>query len=107
MQPRFSRALLFAMFATGLTTATPGWAQRYPEKPIKLIVAAGAGSYPDLLARLVGQKMGDGLGQPIVVENRPGAGTNLGTALAAKAAPDGYTLLIHSVSIPINATLYS
>lgn len=82
-------------------------AQSYPSKPIKLIVPFPPGGATDHLARLVGDRLGQRLGQPLVIENRPGAGANVGAELAARAAPDGYTLLIAPLSIhAIAVTLY-
>jgi tripartite-type tricarboxylate transporter receptor subunit TctC len=69
-------------------------AERYPDKPIKIIVPFAPGGSVDVLARVVGQKLQDSWGQPVVVESRPGASTLIGTTAAAKAAPDGYTLVI-------------
>jgi tripartite-type tricarboxylate transporter receptor subunit TctC len=74
-------------------------AQPYPNRPIKLIVADSAGGAPDQLARLVAQKLSDRLGQPVVVDNRAGAGGVLGAEVAAKSAPDGYTLLLTTTAI--------
>src|SRR5262245_2202635 len=73
-------------------------AQTYPNKPIRVLIGFSAGSEIDTIGRLVAQKMGEGLGQPMVVENRTGAGGTLAAAQVASAAPDGYTLLINSVS---------
>ena len=74
-------------------------AQTYPNRPVKLIVADSAGGAPDQLARLVAQKLSDGLGQQVVVDNRAGAGGIVGAEMAAKAAPDGYTLLLTTTAI--------
>src|SRR3954447_8521828 len=76
--------------------ASPVCGQSYPTRPVKLIVPFGAGGPADVYARIVAQKLGSALGEPFVIENRPGAGTVIGSNEAAKAAPDGYTLLIIS-----------
>src|ERR671931_1477989 len=83
-------------------------AQAWPNRPVRLIVpfAAGAGTN-DIMARLVGQHLGTRLGQPVVIENRPGAGGIAGTEAAAKAAPDGYTFLMTNVSLVTSAYLYA
>ena len=81
-----------ALFCSIATVACDLWAAPYPERPIKLIVATTAGSGPDLLARLVGERLATSLGQSIVIENRPGAIGTIGLNAVAKAPPDGYTL---------------
>lgn len=82
-------------------------AQQYPNKPIRLIVPFSPGGTTDILARTLGQALGENLGQPIVADNRAGASGNLGTALATKAEPDGYTLLLGVISpLAINVTLF-
>ncbi|MGQ0524829.1 MAG: tripartite tricarboxylate transporter substrate binding protein [Betaproteobacteria bacterium] len=81
-------------------------AQPYPAKPIRVIVPSGAGGSVDTLARLVGQKMSASLGQQVVVENRSGSGGVIGTEIAARSAPDGYTLLMAYGSHVVNPTLY-
>jgi tripartite-type tricarboxylate transporter receptor subunit TctC len=81
-------------------------AQTYPTRPVRIVVAAPAGGTADFLARLLGQRLSDRLGYPFVIENRPGAGVNIGTEVVAKAAPDGYTLLLVAPGNAINATLY-
>jgi tripartite-type tricarboxylate transporter receptor subunit TctC len=81
-------------------------AQAYPTRPVRLIVAVAAGGPNDTLARLMGQWLSERLGYPFVIENRPGAGGNIGTEAVVKAAPDGYTLLMVTPSSAINATLY-
>ena len=81
------RFMLFVtLLALGISAAC---AQGYPSRPIKVVVPYAAGGLPDTMARLAGQKMGEGLGQQLVVENRGGAGGIIGTAEVAKAAPDG------------------
>ena len=82
------------------------WAQAYPTRPVRWIVAAGPGSSPDIVARLVGQRLSEQLGQPIIVDNRPGGGGNIGTQAVVNAPPDGYTLLFVTNANAINATLY-
>jgi tripartite-type tricarboxylate transporter receptor subunit TctC len=91
---------LIGVLATGLAVLGPGWAaaQSYPAKPVRIIVPFPAGGGTDLMARTMGDKIGAVLGQPFLVDNRSGAGGALGTELAAKAAPDGYTLLVNSSS---------
>ena len=102
------RSLRFALrcvAAVMLMTAVGAYAQTYPSKPIRIIVPFGAGGPADIYARYLGQQMQQPLGQPFVVENRPGAGSIIGTDLAAKSAPDGYTLLLMSNTHTINESL--
>ena len=89
-QPRSVRAVL----AVAALLATGAYAQTYPTKPLRVIVPWTAGGTADLLARTVAQKLNESLGQQVVVDNRPGAGGLIGTEVAAKAPPDGYTLLL-------------
>jgi len=81
-------------------------AQTYPTRPVRLIEGFGAGSAPDVLARLIGQSLSEQLGQSFVVENRSGANSNIATDAVARASPDGYTLLLITSANAINATLY-
>jgi tripartite-type tricarboxylate transporter receptor subunit TctC len=78
----------------------------YPERPVRIIVAFPPGASTDIVARLVAAKLGDALGQNVVVENRPGAGGNIGSQTARRANPDGYTLLMNSSAIAVNVSLY-
>jgi tripartite-type tricarboxylate transporter receptor subunit TctC len=81
-------------------------AQVYPSRPVRLIVPFAPGGATDIVARLIGQWMSEHLGQPFVIDNRPGAGGNLGAEAVVKAQPDGYTILMASTTNAINATLY-
>src|SRR5262245_52728237 len=81
-------------------------AQDYPARPVRIIVGFPAGSSSDVLAGLIGQWLSDRLGQPFVVENRPGAATNLATEVVVRAPADGHTTLVISAANAINATLY-
>jgi len=98
--------LAFALGAAAFSVS-PALAQTYPSKPIHLIVPYPAGGGTDFFARLVGQKMQELIGQPIIIENRPGAATNLGADYAAKAQPDGYTILLGDIAtFAANPSLY-
>jgi tripartite-type tricarboxylate transporter receptor subunit TctC len=81
-------------------------AQSYPSRPVRIIVPFGAGGVGDILTRLMGQWLSERLGQPFIIENRPGAGGNIGTEVVVRAAPDGYTLLTTAAFNTINAILY-
>lgn len=96
------------LFAVGLLAAptTHAAESSYPVRPLRIIVPQSAGGSTDLVARLVAQKLTDALGQAVVVDNRPGAGSIIGTDLVAKANPDGYTLLVVASSITLNPTLH-
>ena len=99
---RKTLAWLLAALAAPLAWAQPA----YPDKPIHFIVPFTAGSGTDIVARTIADPMSRALGQPIVVENRPGAGGTLGAAQVAKSAPDGYTLLVHSAGHVANPSIY-
>ena len=93
--------------ALAMWAASSVAAQQYPVKPVKIIVAFTAGGTTDVMARLVGQRFSERLKQPFVIENRPGAGGNLGTEIAVRSAPDGYTLLVNTVGpMAVNPSLY-
>ncbi|MEK7231565.1 MAG: tripartite tricarboxylate transporter substrate binding protein [Pseudomonadota bacterium] len=98
-----SRAL--AAFATALIVHTAGAAETYPIRPIRMIVPQSAGGSTDLVARIIAQRLDDTLKQPVVVDNRPGAGSINGTDIVAKATPDGYTLLAIAASFTITPSL--
>jgi tripartite-type tricarboxylate transporter receptor subunit TctC len=98
---------LFALAAVALGLAcSAARAQDYPTKPVRWVVAYPPGGTTDILARLVGQYLSERLGQQFVIDNRPGAGNNIGTEAVANAPPDGYTLLLVNPANGINATLY-
>ena len=94
------------LFAAALTLATSALAQTYPSKPIRVVVPFPPGGGTDIVARTVTPKMAEILGQSFIVENRAGAGGNIGTEAVAKSPADGYTLLVASASTAINTTLY-
>src|SRR5205814_9893225 len=93
------------LHALALIVSSAALAQSYPAKPIRVIVPFPPGGGTDIVARTVTPKMAEILGQPFVIENRAGAGGNIGTELVAKAPADGYTLLVASASSAINTTL--
>jgi tripartite-type tricarboxylate transporter receptor subunit TctC len=94
--------------ATAVVLALPGAAaaQAYPSKPVRVVVAFAAGGFADTTARRVAQKVSDRLGQHFVVDNRGGAGGNVGAKIVAASAPDGYTMLVHTAASSVNETLY-
>lgn len=95
---------LLALALLGLSAAT-AFAQAWPQRPVKVVIPYGPGSSPDVFARLVADRLGPRLGQPVLVENRAGAGGNIGTGLVAKATPDGYTLLVSTNGPLVNNTV--
>jgi tripartite-type tricarboxylate transporter receptor subunit TctC len=102
---RLHRIAILA-FLLGCAAALPAIAQTYPVKPVRVIVAAAPGGGTDFMARIVGQKLSESLGQQVIVDNRPGAGSTLGFDLGVRAAPDGYTLNMITPSWSINPSLY-
>ena len=99
------RPSLLALVATLLLVSGGALAQDYPTRPVKIIVPFAAGGPADVYARFLAQRLGDSLGQPFVVEDRPGAGSIIGTDAVAKSAPDGYTLLLMSNTQTVNESL--
>jgi tripartite-type tricarboxylate transporter receptor subunit TctC len=104
--PRRHFLHLAAGAATFPTTSRIAWAQAYPSRPVTLIVFVGAGGAPDIKARVIGQALSQRLGQPVIIENRPGAGGNLALQTVARAPADGYTLLLVATPHAVNATLH-
>lgn len=100
-------ALILLASASAQSQSQSGEAQSYPSKPIRIIVPTGAGGITDILARFIGQKLSESLGQAVLIDNRPGAGGTIGSLAVAKAAPDGYTLLWIFPSHPVNPSLYA
>jgi tripartite-type tricarboxylate transporter receptor subunit TctC len=99
--------LHLAAGVAALSVASPiAWAQTYPTRPVRWIVGYPPGGATDITARLIGQWLSERLGQPFVIENRPGASGNIGTEAVVKAAPDGYTLLLVNAGNTINETFY-
>jgi tripartite-type tricarboxylate transporter receptor subunit TctC len=108
MKLRRRQFLHLAAGAAALSTAPRvAWAQSYPAKPVRWIVGFAPAGGNDIVARLMGQWLTERLGQSFVIENRPGAATNLAAEAAINAAPDGYTLFLANVSNAINATFYT
>ena len=100
---RIGRIALIALCALWSSFAS---AQAWPTKPVKIIVPFTAGSATDILARTFGQKLSELWGQPVVIENHPGAGGTIGTGIVANAPADGYTLLVHSAAYAVNPSMY-
>ena len=101
------RRILAALLGVGITLgAAPPAAAQWPDRPIRILVAFPPGASTDVLVRALGQALTPAFGQPVVVENRPGAGGNIATVAVRRAAPDGYTLLAHSVAYSVNPSLY-
>src|SRR3954469_11669184 len=99
------KIILLVLAALG---AVPAWAQdMYPSKPVKFILPFPPGGGTDILGRLIGEKLAASLGQPVVIENRGGAGGNVGAEAAARSAPDGYTIVLVAPSLAISPSLYS
>ncbi|MCL6567253.1 MAG: tripartite tricarboxylate transporter substrate binding protein [Acidobacteriia bacterium] len=99
----FALALFVLLTASAAIASAQG---KYPERPIRIVVAFPPGASTDIVARLVGERLGESLGQNVVIENRPGAGGTIGSQVARRANPDGYTLLMNSSAMAVNVSLY-
>src|SRR4249920_912304 len=107
---KLSHRRQFLHLAAG-TAALPAvsrfaWAQAYPTRPVRIVAPTAPGGAPDILGRLMGQRLSERLGQPFIIENRPGGGNNIGTEAVVRARPDGYTLLLVTAANAVNTTLY-
>jgi tripartite-type tricarboxylate transporter receptor subunit TctC len=101
------RCATVALTVSALCAGIDASAQEYPSRAIRYVVAFAPGGVNDILARIIGQRLADSWGQPVIVDNRPGAGGNLGTELVAKSTPDGYTILNVSTAQVISQSLYA
>src|SRR5258707_13325123 len=102
------RRLLIGAAILGTAPATVrSWAQSGPTKPVKIVVPFGPGGPADVYARILGQSLTEALKQQFIIDNKPGAGALIGTDVVAKAAPDGYTLLMMSNTHTVNETLFA
>ena len=106
MQAPRRQFLQLSAGAAALAVSRFAWAQAYPSRPVRLIVPFPPGGGAEISARLIGQWLSERLGQPFIIDNRPGAGTNIGTEAVVRAPPDGHTLLLVNAANAINATLY-
>ena len=101
------RLLHFVTGAAACMIPSAAWTQGYPARPVRLVVGTPPGTSPDAIARLFGQWLSERIGQPFIIENRPGAGMNLATETVVRAPADGYALLLSSLTNAIDATLYT
>src|SRR5262249_22314643 len=103
---RLPRRTLLRLLAGAAVPPAAASAQAYPSRPVRIIIGFAAAGAFDITARLIAQRLSDRFGQPFIVENRPGAGTNLATEAVVRASPDGHTLLLAGAVNAVNATLY-
>ena len=106
MKPLITRAVATALAALAGVAASAAFAQAYPMRPVKIVVPFATGSTSDILGRTIGDRLTQALGQPFVVDTRPGAGGTIGSEFVAKAPADGYTLLLSTAATPISASAY-
>ena len=106
MKPLITRAVATALAALACIAASAAFAQAYPMRPVKIVVPFATGSTSDILGRTIGDRLTQALGQPFVVDTRPGAGGTIGSEFVAKAPADGYTLLLSTAATPISASAY-
>src|SRR3954463_14352335 len=107
MTARFRLCMLLLIACAGITSSDSASAQPYPSRPVRWVVPYPAGGATDIMARLIGSRLSEKLGQQFVIENKPGAGNNIGTEAVVNATPDGYTVLLANPANYINATLYA
>src|ERR1700733_12320383 len=110
LRKRFLGSIHSGLVALALTATTCAFAQEdpaYPTRPLRIVVGFAAGGGNDIIARIYGQKLSEGLGQPVIIENRPGGGAIVATKHVAKSAPDGYTLLVGASGMAVNPALYA
>ena len=101
------RALSLVAVVLGLALAPGAWAQAYPSKPVRILVGFAPGGAMDIVARTVGQKVSAGLGQPVVVENKPGAASNIAIRQLIESPADGYTVMLVANGLTANPFLYT
>ena len=106
MKPLITRAVATALAALAGVAGSTAFAQAYPMRPVKIVVPFATGSTSDILGRTIGDRLTQALGQPFVVDTRPGAGGTIGSEFVAKAPADGYTLLLSTAATPISASAY-
>ena len=102
-----SLQLVRALVLCTLVVSTGAHSQAWPTKPISLVVTYPAGGGADTMARLIAPKLGEALGQPVIIENKPGASGQIGASAVAKSAPDGYTLMLDASSFAVNPALFA
>jgi tripartite-type tricarboxylate transporter receptor subunit TctC len=100
------RVLSLAVAGVALAAARPAWPQQYPTKPVRVVIVFAPGGGTDIVGRIVSQKVGEQLGQQFVVENRAGAAGMIGAEVVAKSPPDGYTLMVYTQTMLVNAHIY-